>query len=177
MTKGAGPRHTAGTIEKTAGMEAVKAIDPQEGAIQTVRPALRMATAIRGMTAEDREGVRPGLKAMTVRAVTTAVMIARAGMTAGAVTTVRTGKAVRIGRVSQTVQTVQIALTARTGLIDPSGPISKAVKTATTVRTDRAGRTERGVEALLTTALATSVLASLLPRAATNPKHTGPRHG
>ena len=173
MTKGAGPRHTAGTIEKTAGMEAVKAIDPQEGAIQTVRPALRMATAIRGMTAEDREGVRPGLKAMTVRA----VMIARAGMTAGAVTTVRTGKAVRIGRVSQTVQTVQIALTARTGLIDPSGPISKAVKAATTVRTDRAGRTERGVEALLTTALATSVLASLLPRAATNPKHTGPRHG
>ena len=165
MTKGAGPRHTAGTIEKTAGMEAVKAIGPQEGAIQTVRPALRMATAIRGMTAEDREGVRPGLTAMTVRAVTTDVMIARAGMTAGAVTTVRTGKAVRIVRVSQTVQTVQ------------TGPIGKTAKTVTTVRTDRAGRTERGVEALLTTALATSVLASLLPRAATNPKHTGPRHG
>lgn len=165
MTKGAGPRHIAGTIEKTAGMEAVKAIGPQEGAIQTVRPALRMATAIRGTTAEDREGVRPGLKAMTVRAVTTVVMIARAGMTAGAVTTVRTGKAVRIGRVSQTVQTVQ------------TGPIGKTAKTITTVRTDRAGRTERGVEALLTTALATSVLASLLPRAATNPKHTGPRHG
>ncbi len=165
MTKGAGPRHTAGTIEKTAGMEAVKAIGPQEGAIQTVRPALRMATAIRGMTAGDREGVRPGLKAMTVRAVTTDVMIARAGMTAGAVTTVRTGKVVRIVRVSQTVQTVQ------------TGPIGKTAKTVTTVRTDRAGRTERGVEALLTTALATSVLASLLPRAATNPKHTGPRHG
>ena len=165
MTKGAGPRHTAGTIEKTAGMEAVKAIGPQEGAIQTVRPALRMVTAIRGMTAEDREGVRPGLKVMTVRAVTTAVMIARAGMTAGAVTTVRTGKAVRIVRVSQTVQTVL------------TGPIGKTAKTVTTVRTDRAGRTERGVEALLTTALATSVLASLLPRAATNPKHTGPRHG
>ena len=155
-------------------MVAAMVADPQERAIQTVRPALRMATAIRGTTTEDRAGVRPGLKAMTVRAVTTAVMIARAGMTAGAVTTVRTGKAVRIGRVSQTVQTVQIGLNARTGLI---GLIVKTVKTATTVRTDRAGRTERGVEALLTTALATSVLASLLPRAATNPKHTWPRHG
>ena len=175
MNKGAGPRHTAGTIEKTAGMEAVKAIGPQEGAIQTVRPALRMATAIRGTTAEDREGVRPGLRVMTALSVMTAqgvttgraVMTVQAGMTAGVVTTVRTGKAVRIGRVSQTVQTVQIGRNARTG------PIVKTAKTATTVRTDRAGRTERAVEALLTTvrvtnALAAVVLASLLAHVATS---------
>ena len=156
-------------------MVAAMVADPQERAIQTVRPALRMATAIRGTTAEDRAGVRPGLKAMTVRAVTTAVMIARAGMTAGAVTTVRTGKAVRIGRVSQTVQIVQIALSVRTGLI---GPISRGAKIAITVRKDRAGRTERTVEALRTTVraasdLATIVQASLQARVATNPRVYG----
>ena len=188
MNKAAGPRHTAGTIRKTAEMAAARApamvaamvADPQERAIQTVRPALRMATAIRGTTAEDREGVRPGLRVMTalsvmtVQGVTTgrAVMTVQAGMTAVAVTTVRTGKAVRIGRVSQTAQTVQIGRNARTG------PIVKTAKTATTVRTDRAGRTERAVEALLTivratNALAAIVLASLPAHVATNPRDAG----
>ena len=159
-------------------MVAAMVADPQERAIQTVRPALRMATAIRGTTAEDREGVRPGLRVMTalnvmtVQGVTTgrAVMTVQAGMTAGVVTTVRTGKAARIGRVSQTVQTVQIGLKARTGLI---GPTAKTVKTATTVMTDRADRTERAVEALLTTVLATGVLASPLARDAINARHAG----
>ena len=193
MNKGAGPRHTTGTIEKAAGMEAVrapaKAISPQERAIQTVRPALRRATAVRGMTAGGRAGVHPGLMAMTVLSVTTvqamttgrAAMIVRAGMTAVAVTTVRTGKAARIGRASPTVQTVQIGQTVRTGLIGPIGPIgpiSRGGRIGTTVRTDRAGRTERAVEVLLTTALATGglaaiVLANLLARVATNPRLYG----
>lgn len=147
-------------------MAPAKAIDPQERAIQTVRPAPRRATAARGTTAEGREGVRPGRKAMTALS----VMIGQAGMTAVAVTTVRTGKAARIGRVSQTVQTVQIGLKARTGLI---GPTAKTVKTATTVMTDRADRTERAVEALLTTVLATGVLASPLARDAINARHAG----
>ena len=177
MNKAAGPRHTAGTIRKTAGMAAARApamvaamvADPQERAIQTVRPALRMATAIRGTTAEDREGVRPALSVMTAQGVTTgrAVMTVQAGMTVGVVATVRTGKAARIGRVSQTAQTVQIGRNARTG------PIVKTAKTATTVRTDRAGRTERAVEALLTTALAAIVLASLPAHVATNPRDAG----
>ena len=156
-------------------MAPAKAIDPQERAIQTVRPAPRRATAARGTTAEDREGVRPGLRVMTALSVTTvqgvttgrAAMTVQAGMTAGVVTTVRTGKAVRIGKVSQTAQTVQIGRNARTG------PIVKTAKTATTVRTDRAGRTERAVEALLTivratNALAAVVLASLLAHVATS---------
>lgn len=171
-------------------MEAVrapaKAISPQERAIQTVRPALRRATAVRGMTAGGRAGVHPGLMAMTVlsvktvQAVTTgrAAMIVRAGMTAVAVTTVRTGKAARIGRASPTVQTVQIGLTVRTGLIGPIGPISRGGRIGTTVRTDRTGRTERAVEVLLTTALATGglaaiVLANLLAPVATNPRLYG----
>ena len=152
-------------------MAPAKAIDPQERAIQTVRPAPRRATAVRETTAEGRVDVRPGLKALTALS----VMIVQAGMTAVAVTTVRTGKAARIGRVSQTVQTVQIGLKARTGLIAPT---AKTVKTATTVRTDRADRTERAVEALLTTVLATggqatSVLASPLARDAINARHAG----
>ena len=172
MNKGAGPRHTTGTIEKAAGMEPAiapaKAIGPQERAIQNVRPAPRRATAVRETTAEGRVDVRPGLKALTALS----VMIVQAGMTAVVVTTVRTGKAVRIGRVSQTAQTVQIGRNARTG------PIVKTAKTATTVRTDRADRTERAVEALLTTVLATggqatSALASPLARDATNARHAG----
>ena len=164
-------------------MVAAMVADPQERAIQTVRPAFRMATAIRGTTAEGREGVRPGLRAMTALSVTTvqgvttgrAAMTVQAGMIAGVVTTVRTGKAVRIGRVSQTVQIVQIALSARTGLI---GPISRGAKIAITVRKDRAGRTERTVEALRTTVraasdLATIVQASLQARVATNPRVYG----
>lgn len=171
-------------------MEAVrapaKAISPQERAIQTVRPALRRATAVREMTAGGRAGVHPGLMAMTVLSVTTvqavttgrAAMIVRAGMTAVAVTTVRTGKAARIGRASPTVQTAQIGLTVRTGLIGPIGPISRGGRIGTTVRTDRAGRTERAVEVLLTTTLATGglaaiVLANLLARVATNPRLYG----
>ena len=170
MNKGAGPRHTT---EKAAGMEPAiapaKAIGPQERAIQTVRPAPRRATAVRETTAEGRVDVRPGLKALTALS----VMIVQAGMTAVVVTTVRTGKAARIGRVSQTVQIVQIALSARTGLIGPIGPINRGGRIGTTVRTDRAGRTERAVEVLLTTVLATGglgaiVLASLLARVATS---------
>ena len=168
-------------------MEAVMApamvADPQERAIQTVRPALRRATAIRGTTAGGRADVRPGLRAMTALSVMTgqvvttgrAAMTVQAGMTAVVGTTVRTGKAVRIGRVSQTVQIVQIALSARTGLI---GPISRGAKIAITVRKDRAGRTERTVEALRTTVraasdLATIVQASLQARVATNPRVYG----
>ena len=152
-------------------MAPAKAIDPQERAIQTVRPAPRRATAARGTTAEGREGVRPGRKAMTALS----VMNGQAGMTAVAVTTVRTGKAARIGRVSQTVQIVQIALSARTGLI---GLISRGAKIAITVRKDRAGRTERTVAALRTTVraasdLATIVQASLQARVATNPRVYG----
>ena len=164
-------------------MAPARATGPQERGIQTVRPVLRRKTAVRGMTAGGRAGVRLGLMAMTVLSVTIvqvvmtghAAMIVRAGMTAVAVTTVRIGKVVRIGRVSQTVQIVQIALSARTGLI---GPISRGAKIAITVRKDRAGRTERIVEALLTSvraasALAIVVLASLQARVATNPRVYG----
>ena len=187
MNTVAGPRHTAGTLEKTAGMAAARApamvADPQERGIQAVRPVLRRETAVRGMTAGGRAGVRLGLMAMTVLSVTIvpvvttglAAMIVRAGMTAELGTTVRTGEAVRIGRVSQTVQIVQIALSARTGLI---GLISRGAKIAITVRKDRAGRTERTVAALRTTvraasALATIVQASLQARVATNPRVYG----
>ena len=183
MNTVAGPRHSAGTLEKTAMMAPARATGPQERGIQTVRPVLRRETAVRGMTAGDRAGVRLGLMAMTVLSVTIvpvvttglAAMIVRAGMTAVVGTTVRTGKAVRIGRVSQTVQIVQIALSVRTGLI---GPISRGAKIAITVRKDRAGRTERTVEALRTTVraasdLATIVQASLQARVATNPRVYG----
>ena len=186
MNTVAGPRHSAGTLEKTAMMAPARATGPQERGIQTVRPVLRRKTAVRGMTAGGRAGVRLGLMAMTVLSVTIvqvvmtghAAMIVRAGMTAVAVTTVRIGKVVRIGRVSQTVQIVQIALSARTGLIGPIGPISRGAKIATTVRKDRAGRTERIVEALLTSvraasALAIVVLASLQARVVTNPRVYG----
>lgn len=134
-------------------MKLAKAKSPQERVIQTARTVPRRVIAAMRMTAEGRGDVRPGLRAMTVPV----------GMTAVAVTTVQTGKAVRIGRASPTAQTVQIGLTARAGLIGQIGLIGlieKIGKTATTVRTDRAGRTERAVEVLL---------AILLRRAATNP--------
>ena len=131
-------------------MKLAKAKSPQERVIQTARTVPRRVIAAMRMTAEGRGDVRPGLRAMTVPV----------GMTAVAVTTVRTGKAVRIDRASPTAQTVQIGLTARAGLIGQIGLIEKIGKTATTVRTDRAVRTERAVEVLL---------ASLLRRAATNP--------
>lgn len=143
-------------------MKLAKAKSPQERVILTARTVPRRVIAAMRMTAEGRGDVRPGLRAMTVRAAMTvlAVMTVPVGMTAVAVTTVQTGKAIRIGRASPTAQTVQIGLTARAGLIGQIGLIEKIGKTATTVRTDLAGRTEMAVEVLL---------ASLLRRAATNP--------
>ena len=91
-----GPLPTARTAtERTA-------TDPQVGASRTVRPALRMVSARRGMIATVREDGPRVLREMTDRAATTS----RAD---------QTGQIVRTGQIGQTVLTVRIAMAVRTG--------------------------------------------------------------
>ena len=92
-TGGKGPLPTARTAtERTA-------TDPQAGASLTVRPALRMASARRGMIATVREDGPRVLREMTDRAATTS----RADQTA------------QIVRIAKTAQIVRIAMAVRTG--------------------------------------------------------------
>ena len=110
-TGGKGPLPTAKTAtERTE-------TDPQAGASLTVRPALRMAIARRGMIATVREDGLRVLREMTDRAATTA----------------KIGPTVRTGQIVQTARIGPIAQAVRTGRTETAVTAARIVAPVVTV--------------------------------------------